>query len=79
MYFFKEAINLSYTDTIPELLYYLGDAYHYIGEYEKAILYYNLFRKEIDLKNAKGPDLNNEVTRKIEICNNGIDLRDKQT
>ncbi|MDX1349173.1 MAG: hypothetical protein R3279_02935, partial [Putridiphycobacter sp.] len=76
--FFKEALNLSFTDTIPELLSYTGDAYHYIGEYEKAIQYYNLFRKEISNKTANGPEIIENVTRKIEICNNGINLRDQK-
>lgn len=76
--FFDEALNLSFTDTLPELLYYIGDAYHYIGEYEKAISYYSLFRKEISGKSADGPEVTEDVTRKIEICNNGIDLRDQK-
>lgn len=76
--FFDEALNLSFTDTIPELLYYTGNTHHYMGEYEKAIVFYNLFRKEIDKKNANGPDIEEEVLRKIEICNNGIDLRDQK-
>ena len=76
--FFSEAINLSFTDTLPELLSYMGDAYHYIGEYEKAITFYNLFRKEISSKTAEGPKITAEVLRKIEICNNGIDLRDQK-
>ncbi|MFK8037206.1 MAG: OmpA family protein [Crocinitomicaceae bacterium] len=76
--FFDEAINLSFTDTIPELLYYMGDVNHYIGEYEKAIVFYNLFRNEINGKTANGPNISEDVIRKIEICNNGIDLRDKK-
>ncbi|MFK8044876.1 MAG: OmpA family protein [Crocinitomicaceae bacterium] len=75
--FFDEALALSFTDTIPELLYYTANTYHYIGEYEKAIKYYNLFREEIDNKTT-APNIEEEVLRKIEICNNGIDLRDQK-
>ncbi|MFD1550881.1 hypothetical protein DNU06_05235 [Putridiphycobacter roseus] len=72
--FFQEAINLSFTDTIPELLNYMGDAYHFVGEFEKAISYYNLFRKDINPDASSTKELQKELIRKIEICNNGIDL-----
>ena len=69
---FKKGLELSISDTIPELLYATADAYHFIGEYETAISYYSQYRKKVGTKNG---DLTEEITRKIEICNNGVDLR----
>jgi len=71
---FEQALILSVKDTTPELLMYLGHAYHFTGQYEKAIEYYNLFKTKIK-DNKKGLELTEIVNRQIEICNNGIDLR----
>jgi outer membrane protein OmpA-like peptidoglycan-associated protein/tetratricopeptide (TPR) repeat protein len=72
--YFDKALALSAADTIPEILYYAAKAYHFIGEYEKAIEYYNLFLSNV--KNSKkGMETRQEVIREIEICNNGVDLR----
>jgi outer membrane protein OmpA-like peptidoglycan-associated protein/tetratricopeptide (TPR) repeat protein len=76
--FFLKALELSTTDTIPEILYYTAKAYHFNGEYEKAIEFYTLFLNNV--KNSKkGMELRQEVIREIEICNNGVDLRGKTT
>ena len=75
--YFEKALELSNQDTIPEILYYLGKAYHFNGQYEKAIEYYTLFLNEV--KNSKkGMELRQEVIHEIEICNNGVDLRNKK-
>lgn len=73
--FFEKALALSKTDTIPEILYYTAKTYHFIGEFEKAIDYYNLFLNSTS-DNKKGQETRQNVIREIEICNNGIDLRD---
>ena len=73
--FFEKALQLSTTDTIPEILYYAAKTYHFRGEFEKAIEYYNLFLNSIT-DNKKGIETCQNVIREIELCNNGIDLRD---
>lgn len=71
---FEKALELSVNDTTPELLMYLGHAYHFTGDFEKAIVFYNLFKAKIKV-NKKGDALTAIVDHQIEICNNGIDLR----
>ncbi len=73
--YFEKALSLSVQDTIPEILYYAAKTYHFRGEFEKAIDYYNLFLGSIT-SNKKGQITRQEVIREIEFCNNGIDLRD---
>lgn len=73
--YFNKALELSVEDTIPEIYYYAAKTLHFRGEFEKAIEYYNLFLKRIS-DNKKGQETRNKVIREIEICNNGIDLRD---
>lgn len=75
--YFEKALELSDKDTIPEILFYAGKTYHFTGEFEKAIDYYNLFLKNVE-NTKKGVEMRQEVIREIEICNNGIDLRDVQ-
>ena len=72
--YFEKALALSVTDTMPEILYYTAKAYHFIGEYEKAIKYYTLFLGNVK-DSKKGMATRQEVIREIEICNNGVDLR----
>lgn len=76
--YFLKALELSVNDTIPEILYYTAKAYHFNGEYEKAIEYYTLFLNHVQ-NSKKGAELRQEVMREIEICNNGVDLRGKTT
>lgn len=73
--FFEKALELSVIDTIPEILYYAAKTYHFKGEFEKAIDYYNMFLGST-VGNKKGQETSRDVIREIEICNNGIDLRD---
>jgi outer membrane protein OmpA-like peptidoglycan-associated protein/tetratricopeptide (TPR) repeat protein len=75
--YFEQALTLSQKDTIPELLYYTAKTYHFIGEFEKAIIFYNIFLDKL-AENKAGNATRNDVIREIEICNNGIDLRDVQ-
>lgn len=72
--YFEKSLELSTDDTIPETFYYLGKAYLYNGEYEKAIESFNVFLNRVK-NNKKGIELRQEVIREIEICNNGIALR----
>ncbi|MBL7899818.1 MAG: PD40 domain-containing protein, partial [Crocinitomicaceae bacterium] len=76
--FFLKALELSVSDTMPEILYYTAKAYHFNGEYEKAIEFYNEFLNNVK-NNKKGMELRQEVIREIEVCNNGVDLRGKTT
>lgn len=72
--YFEKAISLSKTDTIPEILYYIAKSYHFIGEFEKSIEYYNMFLNTLS-NNKKGLETRQDVIRQIELCNNGINLR----
>lgn len=74
---FERSLELSVNDTTPELLMYLGHAYHFNGDFEKAIVFYNLFKAEIK-QNKKGEELSAIIDHQIEICNNGIDLRSQK-
>lgn len=65
-------------DTIPEIFYYKAKALHFNGEYERAIENYNFFLNNVK-NNKKGIELRKEVIREIEICNNGVDLRNKES
>ncbi|MBK7130441.1 MAG: OmpA family protein [Crocinitomicaceae bacterium] len=76
--YFLKALELSVDDTMPEILYYTAKAYHFNGEYEKAIEFYTLFLNDVK-NNKKGMELRQEVIREIEVCNNGVDLRGKTT
>lgn len=65
-------------DTIPEIFYYKAKAHHFVGEYEDAIESYNIFLSKVK-NNKKGLELRQEVLREIEVCNNGVDLRNQET
>jgi outer membrane protein OmpA-like peptidoglycan-associated protein/tetratricopeptide (TPR) repeat protein len=77
--YFEKALELSAQekDTIPEIFYYAGKTYHFNGEYEKAIETYNIFLSKVK-KGDKGMETRQEVVRQIEMCNNGIDLRNQE-
>jgi outer membrane protein OmpA-like peptidoglycan-associated protein/tetratricopeptide (TPR) repeat protein len=72
--YFEKAMQNTQGDTIPELLYYLGKAYHYTHQFDKAIYYYNEFRKFL-AESMEGHLLGAEITRLIEMCNNGIEFQ----
>ncbi len=57
-------------DTIAETLYYLGRAYQYKGDFDKAITQYKLFKNYLE-NNDFGVTLNRDVDRYIAMCNNG--------
>src|SRR5690606_32526750 len=65
-------------DTIPEIFYYKAKAHHFVGEYEEAIESYNVFLSKVK-NNKKGLELRQEVLREIQVCNNGVDLRNMET
>ena len=46
--YFEKALELSQTDTIPEILFYAAKTYRFTSEFEKAIDYYNLFLKNVE-------------------------------
>lgn len=68
--YFEKAVANAGIDTIPELLLYLGKANHYVHHFEKAIDYYNRFKKLID-EDGIGEILTFDVNHLIEMCNNG--------
>ena len=74
--FFNAALKKSDKDTIAEIFFYLGRAHQYVGDFEKAIQYYNRFKGYVQ-DNAEGIILNRNVTRYIEMCNNGIAMTGK--
>ena len=77
---FEKALEFSAEsgDTIPEIFYYKAKANHFAGSYEKAIEDYNLFLNYVK-NNKKGIERRKEVVREIEICNNGVDLRNQES
>lgn len=68
--YFEKALAFSKTDTIAEIFYYLGRSNQFIGEFEKAINYYNQFRDFLHAHDA-GVVLGRDVSRFIEMCNYG--------
>ena len=54
-------------DTIPEAFYFLAQAYHVNHKFNKAIQYYQYFKKLV-LFNEEGLELVGEVNRRIEMC-----------
>ncbi|HRE74376.1 MAG TPA: OmpA family protein [Flavobacteriales bacterium] len=74
--YFERALQLSGQDTIPELLLYLGKTYHYTHQFDKAIYYYNSFRRFVQ-NDEEGRIVSKEISRFIEMCNSGIDLQEK--
>ena len=78
--FFEKALEYSGEtgDTIPEIFYFKAKAHHFNGEFEEAIASYNQFLTKVK-NNKKGLALRQEVIREIEICNNGVDLRNQET
>lgn len=77
---FEKALEFSAQegDTIPEIFYHKAKANHFNGNYEAAIEDYNVFLQNVK-NNKKGIELRQEVIREIEICNNGVDLRNQKT
>lgn len=71
--YFEEALKKSTTDTIAEVYYYLGKSYHYIHQFDRAIYYYNEFRKFIAEGDA-GEFLSGDVNHMIEMSNHGKEL-----
>lgn len=76
--FFLKALEYSEEgDTIPQLYYYTAKAYQFVGDYESALDYYNRFLQNVE-NSKKGMETRKEVVHEIEICNNGIDLRNQK-
>jgi outer membrane protein OmpA-like peptidoglycan-associated protein/tetratricopeptide (TPR) repeat protein len=69
--FFKDALDNSVGDTIPELIYYLARSLHYNSDFKEAKFYYNRFNKLIS-DSRFGSALARDVTRYIEMCDYGI-------
>ncbi len=74
--YFEKSLELYGTsdEIIPELYYYAGRAYHFVGNFEKAIELFNTFLTKVK-NNKKADDIKQDVARHIEYCNNGIPLR----
>lgn len=69
----------SYEERNAPILAYklLGDAYHIHSMFEKAILSYERYKKELILYKRKDDVNLKDANRKIEMCKNGIDLMSK--
>lgn len=72
---FEKALTLSSSDTIPELLLYLGKANHYAGNFERGLHFFNQFRAKILADTKIGSVVLSDVDRYIENCNNGIEIQ----
>ena len=68
--YFEKSLQHSRKDTLGEAYYYLGRVLHYTGDFERAIVNYNLF-KQFVRGNSEGLVLKKDVDRYIEMCNNG--------
>jgi outer membrane protein OmpA-like peptidoglycan-associated protein/tetratricopeptide (TPR) repeat protein len=60
-------------DTIDELLFYTGRAYHFVDRFEDAIVFYNKYKSTLR-DNKTGKLLKSEVDHYIEQCNNGTEI-----
>lgn len=69
--FFEDALKNSGEDTIPELKYYLGRAYHLNGDFEKSKSTLSEFIPEIQSHKA-GQKLLKETNYRIALNDNGI-------
>lgn len=69
----------SYEERNAPILAYklLGDAYHIHSMFEKAILSYERYKKELILYKRKDDVNLKDANRKIEMCKTGIDLMSK--
>ncbi len=69
---YLEAVDrLKQEGTYLEIHYYLGQAYHFTGQYDKAISEYNIFKQYIHEKDL---ELQKEVAKYITECNNAKKL-----
>lgn len=73
--FFYNALEFSKKDTISEIFLYLGKTHQYLNNFSQAIGYYNTFKKYTKL-NREGNFVLLEVERLIEMCNNGVTLKE---
>jgi outer membrane protein OmpA-like peptidoglycan-associated protein len=67
--YFEAAVKNWGKDTIPEVFYYLGTSYQMLNQFDKAIDYFNLLKKQIKPEN--GTSGINDVDRSIQQCNIG--------
>ena len=62
-------------DAPNNILYELARAYHFGMEFEKAIISYESYKKQIRFKSIKSEDIElNELDRYIQMCRNGLRL-----
>jgi len=69
---FESALKNSKEDTIPELKYYLGRAYHLNGQYKKSKLVLGEFNSFIKKGTKAGQDLIKETKYRVSLDENGI-------
>ncbi|GAB4295631.1 MAG: hypothetical protein Kow0068_20220 [Marinilabiliales bacterium] len=70
--YFERIKRLMKNNEYPEIYFYLGQAYQFIGEFDKAIEAYNNFKPYIPKKEKL---LAEDVLKFIEECNNGKKLQ----
>lgn len=71
---FEKAVSKFNGDTIYEVYYYLGKAYHFNEEYQKAVDALNIFKHSLK-KHGEGTTLLNECEQIISWCYNAIDMK----
>lgn len=75
--YFENALKSSKKDTISEIFFYLAKSYHYTHQFDKAIYYYNEFRRFLD-QSDEARLISKELSRYIEMCNSGIVLQPEE-
>lgn len=76
--YFESALKNSKEDTIPELQYYLGKAYHLNNEFVKSKQTLNDFTDFIIRSKKSGQLLLKETNRNISLSENGIEYKQDQ-
>ncbi|MCO6498963.1 MAG: PD40 domain-containing protein [Vicingus serpentipes] len=76
--YFENALKYSSEDTIPELKYYLGRAYHINGQFEKSKTTLAEFSSFIKKHTKAGQSLLNETNYRIQINDNSINYAGNQ-
>ena len=68
---FEATLQNSKEDTIPEIYYYLGRAYHFNGDYEKSKDAFNKFKPFIKPNTKSGQELMKQSEYYIQLSDNG--------
>ena len=77
--YFEKALRFSAGDTVGELFFYLGKAYHLANRFDEAIRVYTRYYELVqefgtELPGKQEKELLNEITRLIDMCNYAKEL-----